>query len=353
MRYEKGKIVFLYSEIMGYMLSVINELVELGYSVDVVHRSHKKKSNYIPEKIEGVEMFNRNDFTDSSLQSFLIEKSPVIIYVSGWMDKGYLKALKKVNPSAKVVMGLDSKWRGTAKQIVNRLYFRLKYKGIMDYIWVPGRDQYYYARMLGYSSQYVIHDLLTANVPLFEKRYIPLLKVPKTIYYVGRFTKRKSIDVLIQAFLASKAIENHWKLVLIGNGDDKESLSSLVPKGLNCIEFKDFMQPNELAAEVKNMGVFCLPSNFEAWGVVVHEFCAAGKAIISSDEVGAASSFVKHNYNGFIFKKDDIADLTKYLDVITNDEFENDLEKMGHRSHDLSKFITPVSSACSLTSVLD
>ncbi len=83
----------------------------------------------------------------------------------------------------------------------------------------------------------------------------------------------------------ARSSNNDWKLILIGSGDMPEVDPSIV-------EVKGFMKGPELAAESKRCGVFCLPSIYEPWGVVVHEFTMAGLPMICSDSVGAADDLV-------------------------------------------------------------
>ena len=59
---------------------------------------------------------------------------------------------------------------------------------------------------------------------------------------------------------------------------------------LTILSWEDFIQPENLE-KVKNAGCFVLPSLKDNWGVVVHEFAAAGLPLIISDGVGAKLLF--------------------------------------------------------------
>ena len=113
-----------------------------------------------------------------------------------------------------------------------------------------------------------------------------------------------------------------------------------------------FYRPAELFEEIKNLGVFCLPSRFEAWGVVLHEFAAAGLPLISSDKCGAAELFVEHNKNGYIFKSNSVASLKEQLIkvILKTDE---ELIRMGDISNNLGNKITPKTFADSLFTIID
>jgi len=48
--------------------------------------------------------------------------------------------------------------------------------------------------------------------------------------------------------------------------------------------------------------VFVLPSEREPFGLVINEVMNQGKAIITTDEVGAARDLVKNNKNGWVIE---------------------------------------------------
>jgi glycosyltransferase involved in cell wall biosynthesis len=100
------------------------------------------------------------------------------------------------------------------------------------------------------------------------------------------------------------------------------------------------VQPKDLATYTSQTGVFILPSRFEPWGVVVHEFAASGFPLLLSDAVGAKESFLQEHKNGFTFKAQDIADLKRVLKSIVNTT-EQDLQTMSVYSNKLAQSISP------------
>jgi glycosyltransferase involved in cell wall biosynthesis len=140
-------------------------------------------------------------------------------------------------------------------------------------------------------------------------------------------------------------------LTLIGNGTLKAKLEELF-QAYNEVEIVDFLQPEQLVEEIVNYGAFILPSRKEAWGVVIHEFCAAGFPILTSSVCGASTMFLKHGFNGYQFKSEDAGDLKNQLINIFNQK-ESELIKMGKRSHLLAQAITPQSWASTLLSIIN
>jgi len=132
---------------------------------------------------------------------------------------------------------------------------------------------------------------------------------------------------------------------LIGNGSLRVFLEEI-----HGVVVKDFMQPGQLLQEVSNAGCLLLPSIGEPWGVVIHEFAAAGLPLIASDVVGAASTFLISGLNGYSFKANDpIALANRMYQIIRKSDQE--LHAMAVGSHELSQRITPQTSASNLLSV--
>jgi glycosyltransferase involved in cell wall biosynthesis len=135
--------------------------------------------------------------------------------------------------------------------------------------------------------------------------------------------------------------------LLIGNGPLKEKF-----KETNAITIKDFSSSEKLVIEAKDSSIFCLPSRKEPWGVVIHEFASAGMALLTSSACGANTEFLRHGYNGYIFKTNSKESLKNYLQKLMNAS-DNSIAEMGNRSHQLAQHVTPEMWATSFMSVLD
>ncbi len=99
--------------------------------------------------------------------------------------------------------------------------------------------------------------------------------------------------MLIHAFQASGLAEEGWKLRLVGGGPQKEELVALSAEDAS-IEMRDWVSYEELPALYANASVFCLPSTFEPWGLVVNEAIAAGLTLVLSSDVGAVPEARSH-----------------------------------------------------------
>lgn len=344
---SKTKILYLYSEVMGYTLAVIKELiVSHSCEVHLVYWDKAKNSLFlIDENTPGLHLYPRSKLSKEGLWALANEISPVLIYVSGRMDSGYLyiaQAFKK--RSIPVVSGFDAQWKPSLKNRLLCLLSSFTYHRYFTHIWVPGPCQYEFARKLGFAPQCILLNLLSADVSLFSG------VMPSFAYrfiFVGRFHPVKGLDILIPAFKSFQKNHQDWELHLIGNGPLLNEISRS-----EGIIVHDFMQPLDLAEFLKGGGVFVLPSRREPWGVVIHEFASAGFPMIISDACGAAKVFLKQGFNGYMFKSESVSSLLNVMQKMAKVDYSSFLA-FQKASKLLGAQISPTHSCAELLSVLD
>ena len=155
--------------------------------------------------------------------------------------------------------------------------------------------------------------------------------------------------MLLKAWISIKDKKN-WKLKIIGNG----SLIESIPKDDLSIEHIKFLDPEELSIEMNSCHAFILPSIFEPFSLVVHEACLCGLPIITTNRNGSTNYFLINNFNGFLIdiEKDPLKNIIFALSKLLNLD-ENDLKRFSARSKELSKRITPETSANNLISIIN
>jgi glycosyltransferase involved in cell wall biosynthesis len=349
------KILYLYSELMGYQIPIFKEYVnKYGASVDVVYWDKNKYTNYIPPKIEGVNFHKKSQLNFKDLSGLTLNNNYSIIYISGWMDFDYLKIVfAKRKKGIPVVTGFDDIWRQTIKQNLAAVFFPFIKSFFFSHAWVAGPLQFEYAKKLGFKNSEIIFNCLSADINLFNNVYqetkdLKELNYPHVFLYAGRFEKVKGVDILVTAWrnLLEKGLTKDWKLELIGSGTLIDEINI---KGINL---RPFMNPQELASNLSTFGCYILPSRFEQWALVIHEFAAAGFPIICSDICGAAPVFVTKSYNGYTFESENIEDLEFQMLRVINSTDESLIE-MSRKSHFVGQKINPELSAASFISILN
>lgn len=345
------KIVFLYTELAGYFLSCVSELSKRNdVEVHIVRWPVNKEAPFHFNFSEVVKVYNRKDYNDDSLNQLINDIHPAAIYCSGWIDKGYLKVCKLFRNKIPVIVGFDNQWQGNLKQHLASLVSFKKIHPFFNHCWVPGKPQYEYALRLGFKPNQILTGFYVADYDLFHSFYQKYIAAktdafPKRFIYIGRYYDFKGIEEMWRAFISlDKRLNLDWELWCLGVGD-------IAPVEHPKIKHFGFVQPEKLESFVSQTGVFVLPSRFEPWGVVVHEFAAAGFPLLCSKAVGANSAFLEDGINGYVFESNNAASIEKMMEKIIS-KSSQELILMAKKSAEKAASITPQKWVESLMSVL-
>lgn len=108
------------------------------------------------------------------------------------------------------------------------------------------------------------------------------------IVFVGRLEKRKGVKYLLEAFQLFAQDNPDAKLIIAGDGPDREKLEMLADDlKLQNIEFLGFVS-DELKLELlQNATIFCSPALFgESFGIVLLEAMATGTVCVAGSNSG-------------------------------------------------------------------
>lgn len=181
----------------------------------------------------------------------------------------------------------------------------------------------YWEKVGGTSEQFVplwfpvnsekIQKQLTDRTVLSSLRGRYLNPTDRLIIYCGRFAADKGgVDTLLRAMAA---LPERYKIILVGDGPQRTELEALSASvGINDRVWFLGSLPNEQAIlHIAASDLLVLPSNQEAFGLVLNEAIAAGLPVIASDIVGAAYDLIDEGKNGFIFPRGDHAKLAEAI----------------------------------------
>lgn len=277
-----------------------------------------------------VKCFEKNQLTTDKLFSD-IELN--LVYLPGWMDKEYLKIVKKarLNFNIATVAGFDDQWNWGIRKVLGAIYFRLFLRANFDFAWVAGPPQFMYARMFGFPSKQIGYNLLTSEFDheLIEGRNSKKVK----FLFVGRLVKEKNLEIFLRAF-NDLNLEN-CELEIVGDGYLEGLLKSYEN---DKIHFSGYLSPAEVADKMKESDVFVLPSIHEQWSVALHEACSNGMICLCSENVGANSLFLIHGFNGREFDPKSIEDMKSAIRWVESLNYE-EKETKKKMSYKLSKRI--------------
>ncbi|EGR0072924.1 glycosyltransferase family 4 protein [Vibrio vulnificus] len=342
------KVLFLYAEMVPSWLPTF-QVLTTNYSseVDVVYWDKEVKTPYVPPSVKGVNYLARSSFSSEQLVTLANDGRYDIIFVSGWMDKGYMKAIYSARKrGVPVVTGFDDWWKGTIKQRLLSFCPKWIRKKFYSHAWVAGPRQYEYAKRIGFSDAEVIYNLLTCDTTIFRTQKIK--KREPIFVYVGRFSPEKGIDVLANAYkIYKEELNGTWGLTCIGNGPLKPDLEVL-----KDVELLPFSSASFIAEKFAQAGAFVMPSHRDFFGLVVQESACSGLPLILSSNVGAASVFGIHNYNAFIFESGSAIELANRMKQMESMDCEERV-LMGKRSLELSYRNSPEVCAASFLSAIE
>jgi glycosyltransferase involved in cell wall biosynthesis len=123
------------------------------------------------------------------------------------------------------------------------------------------------------------------------------------VLFIGRFSKEKGLDMLLEVYNRLNINQKKIKLVLVGEGPDKEKLENTIRT--QKIEGVTFIEPlpHDKIPEIINCAdVLALSSSYEGMPTVVLEALACGVPVVSTD-VGDVKNVVVNGKTGFVIKK--------------------------------------------------
>lgn len=345
------KILFFYTELAQYFLDCVRELLKKGIEVHVVRYPVNNEAPFNFSNDTGIYLYDRKNYNETSLLEFVRHLKPSIIVCSGWIDKIYIRTCRNSDSNIVKILTMDNHWKGALKQYLACILSRFTLLPVFSFAWVAGAPQEAYAGKLGFSEQKILSGFYSADVSHFmalnkENEEKKSKSFPKKFIYVGRYYQFKGVTDLWQAFIEiQNDSPNEWELWCLGTGD-------IEPVKHEKIKHFGFVQPKDIVPFIADTGVFVLPSRKEPWGVVVHEFAAAGFPLILSDVVGAATEFLEDGKNGFSFPAGNVEELKLQLKKVMTLS-QRELMVMGEISSELAQKITPEKWAKTLISVLN
>ncbi len=138
---------------------------------------------------------------------------------------------------------------------------------------------------------------------------------------VGRLTKIKQFDVLIESYLQSDLPHHNIKLLILGDGPEKKNLEDLINTS-SCkelIELKPFIeQPYPL---IKKAKALVLSSKFEGFPMVLLEGLALHTPLIAFDCKSGPNEIITHNVDGILVENQNKQELILALSALLNEEF--------------------------------
>jgi starch synthase (maltosyl-transferring) len=148
-------------------------------------------------------------------------------------------------------------------------------------------------------------DLAAAEVEQAPRSVLAARRDGPIALYVGRLTRQKGVDVLIEAAVRVTAERPDWSLAIVGDGPDRGALASAVEQQPSLRAAVRFLgQRNDVPALLKAADVIVLPSRWEGMPNIILEAMAAARPVVATAVEGSVE-LVRAGETGWLVPPDD------------------------------------------------
>lgn len=313
---------------------------DLGYDVSLIINDYSSKRSYsIPNSVkvycvgyEGsnriIKYLHRKFLRQNKLETTLKSINPdvVITIMPTWIPM-LIKARKTLK--YRIISTEHSSFEHPQNARISKdlYYYKYEVNKLADLVTVLTQaDKNCIGQKL--DKVYVMPNPLT-----FE----PVKDIPKKekiILAVGRLKGWyvKGFDLLIKSWSLIYDKHPEWKIQIVGEGNTQSTkyLQDLINKynlqeSIQILPFHSDILPFYKKAEI-----FCMPSRYEGFGMVLVEAMSQGCACIACDYKGRQAEIITRDTEGILVQPDDEEELAKAInDLIINEAFRHQVQHEG------------------------
>lgn len=153
---------------------------------------------------------------------------------------------------------------------------------------------------------FVIPNAAPDNTP---SEFIPHDSAQKTILFLGRFTRKKRPQMLLEAFSLLATDFSEWRLRFAGWGEEEGVLRQRAEE-LNLGNRVEIRKANEdVSLEYKKASIYCLPTRFEGFPNTVLEAMGEGLPVVGISDCQAIESILIPGKTGIMASHPDPSSL--------------------------------------------
>jgi GalNAc-alpha-(1->4)-GalNAc-alpha-(1->3)-diNAcBac-PP-undecaprenol alpha-1,4-N-acetyl-D-galactosaminyltransferase len=135
----------------------------------------------------------------------------------------------------------------------------------------------------------------------------------RIILGVGRLVKQKGFDLLLRAFAKAKLADDGWRIVILGEGEDREALAQL-SNDLGILKFIETPgHVTNVSDWISRSSIFALPSRYEGFPNALLEAMQLGTACVSFDCPSGPGDLIANGVNGLLVSPGDVDALSEAL----------------------------------------
>lgn len=121
---------------------------------------------------------------------------------------------------------------------------------------------------------------------------------------VGRLDEQKGFDRLLRIWSTIEARYPEWRLVIRGDGEDREALNGLI-RTLGLTRAAVLPATSQIQEEMLQASILAFTSRYEGFGLVLTEAMQCGLPIVSYDTKCGPRDIIEDGRTGFLVREDD------------------------------------------------
>lgn len=166
----------------------------------------------------------------------------------------------------------------------------------------------------------------------------------KTVIAVGRHTHQKGFDMLIKAWVIVHNHAKDWTLNIIGDGEDKEMIISLIKEKKIDDSVKLIANTSQISQYYETASFYCMSSRFEGLPMVLLEAQSYNLPIVSFDCLTGPKELIEDKINGILVQSGNVTLLAEaMLHLINNpslfQQMVNNLQQKNNESYHLERIV--------------
>ena len=189
---------------------------------------------------------------------------------------------------------------------------------------------------------FLLHDPIFSTKDLIKSKKDSELDnrfEKNNIILVGRLTKQKNFDLIIEAYKKNKNLSKRFKVFIFGDGELKNELK----KKINDYNLENKIiflgHKDNIYKYMANSKLFILTSLWEDPGFVLIEAALNNITILSSNCPSGPEEIIdKNEYGGYLFANNDSESLNKKFDLFIEDNEKNIFKKKKYIKNKIKKF---------------
>lgn len=293
----------------------LDDRVKVNYISNI--KPNKKEMIYFLKKknfkmfFKGVKQSLKTGYVKYIKTALALKNLDTDVIISTRTIHNYLVS-KFVNKKAKKIAWEHNHHNGN-KKYINKLVKSCKK---MDYLVNVSMElTNYYKTFIGNKSIHIPNCL--DNIPNKSSKLDN-----KNIIAVGRLSREKGFDDLLKLFKKISIKNQDWKLNIVGDGMEKNSLLNLAKelKLGDKVIFHGYQNKEYINELLMNSSIYVMTSRTESFGLVLIEAMSYGLPCLSYTSAQGANEIITDGVDGYLIENRNEEEMISKISKIINDE---------------------------------